>query len=881
DGPDVFVVLGVFSGGRSIGGAGGGGRRAVASGRGRAAHRQWRVAGALDPALHSRTLAGGARDHRPARSLAPDVAWRLVKEIQQAFYLQGRDVTHGSVLAELAEKAGLPRIEFAEAFDSVEQHAATASDFSWVQDLGIAGFPTLLAERNGQLALLTNGYQALDGEPDAATDAPAHVDRLNWAQIRRLALQHKKALWLANGVAVLAVLCSVPIPLLLPLLVDEVLLGKGNSALMFMNQFLPASLHKPVGYIGLMLVATLFLRLGALVFNVRHRRRTPGHRSRHGGQIRRRDAEQVSGRHPDPYRHRGHSDVDALAAGAADFAVQPVGGLRDGQAWQTRQTPQEAGKRQHLPIHPGAYRDARCDPGDPCQQPSGPFPRAARSARAGSARLRGVVAVEERRVGARQRFVVSVRHRHLSRRRHAHGAVFRPVHRPHARRVQLPVVHDRSGRATAQSAVRLLRCGRDERVLDQLDLTINPGEKVAIVGASGGGKSTLVQLLLGLYSADAGVIRFGGASLQDIGLETVRDNVAVVLQHPALFNDTVRANLLMGREQRDDACWQALEIAQLDATIRALPNGLDSVVGRSGVRLSGGQRQRLAIARMVLADPKVVILDEATSALDAATEYNLHQALNRFLSGRTTLIIAHRLSAVKQADRVLVFDGGRIAEDGGHQQLIADGGLYARLYGHLQQRSPSGSRKVAWRGGWVSGSADERDTMKQKRILEKPRLLGIVWPFIAVVLLQALLGCVSLYMMSAVRSYIGGESLWSKGQKDAIYYLNLYANSRDEINYLKYQKAFAIPQGGHDLRLAMDQPVPDIARAKAGILQGGNHPDDAQSIIWLYLNFQHFSYLEQAIDLWKVGDNYLVQLDEVAREMHARIQEGDVTNSDV
>ncbi|KGF66218.1 DSBA oxidoreductase [Pseudomonas lutea] len=97
-----------------------------------------------------------------ARSLAPDVAWRLVKEIQQAFYLQGRDVTHGSVLAELAEKAGLPRIEFAEAFDSVEQHAATASDFSWVQDLGIAGFPTLLAERNGQLALLTNGYQALD-----------------------------------------------------------------------------------------------------------------------------------------------------------------------------------------------------------------------------------------------------------------------------------------------------------------------------------------------------------------------------------------------------------------------------------------------------------------------------------------------------------------------------------------------------------------------------------------------------------------------------------------------------------------------------------------------------------------------------------------------
>ncbi|MFJ3481853.1 EAL domain-containing protein [Pseudomonas sp. NPDC090202] len=171
--------------------------------------------------------------------------------------------------------------------------------------------------------------------------------------------------------------------------------------------------------------------------------------------------------------------------------------------------------------------------------------------------------------------------------------------------------------------------------------------------------------------------------------------------------------------------------------------------------------------------------------------------------------------------------------------------------------------------------------MKQMRTLEKPRLLGIVWPFIAVVLLQALLGCVSLYMMSAVRSYVGGESLWSKGQKDAIYYLNLYANSRDEINYLKYQQAIAIPQGGHDLRVAMDQPIPDIARATAGILQGGNHPDDAQSIIWLYLNFRHFSYLQKAIDLWKIGDSYLVQLDEVAQEMHAHIVEGSATNGDV
>jgi ATP-binding cassette subfamily C protein len=224
----------------------------------------------------------------------------------------------------------------------------------------------------------------------------------------------------------------------------------------------------------------------------------------------------------------------------------------------------------------------------------------------------------------------------------------------------------------------------DEPVLDGLNMHIAAGEKVAIVGTSGGGKSTLVQLLIGLYSPQAGSISFAGASQQQIGLATVRENVAVVLQHPALFNDTVRANLTMGRERTDEACWQALQIAQLASTISALPQGLDSIVGRSGVRLSGGQRQRLAIARMVLAQPKVVILDEATSALDAATEYALHKALSSFLQGRTTLIIAHRLSAVKQADRVLVFDAGRIAEQGEHHQLIADGGLYATLYGHLQ-----------------------------------------------------------------------------------------------------------------------------------------------------------------------------------------------------
>jgi ATP-binding cassette subfamily C protein len=221
-----------------------------------------------------------------------------------------------------------------------------------------------------------------------------------------------------------------------------------------------------------------------------------------------------------------------------------------------------------------------------------------------------------------------------------------------------------------------------ETVLDDVSLVVAAGEKVALVGASGGGKSTLVQALLGLYPVKAGQIFYGDAPVTEIGWEAVREHVGVVLQHPVLFNDSVRANLTLGREADDAILWQALEIAQLKDIIAALPHGLDTVVGRQGVRLSGGQRQRLAIARMIVAKPQIVILDEATSALDTDTERRLHQALAGFLAGRTTLIIAHRLSAVKQANRILVFENGRVVEEGAHAELIDRGGLYHKLYHH-------------------------------------------------------------------------------------------------------------------------------------------------------------------------------------------------------
>jgi ATP-binding cassette subfamily C protein len=217
-------------------------------------------------------------------------------------------------------------------------------------------------------------------------------------------------------------------------------------------------------------------------------------------------------------------------------------------------------------------------------------------------------------------------------------------------------------------------------VLDGVSLRIEPGEKVAFVGASGGGKTTLVQILIGLYPASSGRVLYDGAPVEEIGLEVVRDNVATVLQHPALFNDTVRMNLTLGREMPEETLWNALEVAQLRDVVDELDAGLDTLVGRGGIRLSGGQRQRLAVARMVLSDPRVVILDEATSALDTETEGRLHRPLTEFLKDRTTIIIAHRLSAVRQADRVLVFEDGRIVEEGRHEELIEGEGLYAALY---------------------------------------------------------------------------------------------------------------------------------------------------------------------------------------------------------
>ncbi|MDN3612810.1 MAG: ABC transporter ATP-binding protein [Vibrio gallaecicus] len=227
----------------------------------------------------------------------------------------------------------------------------------------------------------------------------------------------------------------------------------------------------------------------------------------------------------------------------------------------------------------------------------------------------------------------------------------------------------------------------ENTVLNDLSLEIPAGKKVALVGASGGGKSTLIQLLIGVYQADSGNIRFNGETTEDISFDIIRNQIAVVLQQPILFNDTLRHNLTLGEDYDEMALWRALEVSQMQDVITQLSDGLDTQIGRSGVRLSGGQRQRLAIARMVLSNPKFVILDEATSALDTATEAALHKALSEFLKDRTTLIVAHRLSAVKQADLIYVLEDGQVTQTGTHGELVEQQGLYQTLYGSVQSHA--------------------------------------------------------------------------------------------------------------------------------------------------------------------------------------------------
>ncbi|MBI5616405.1 MAG: ABC transporter ATP-binding protein [Gammaproteobacteria bacterium] len=586
--------------------------------------------------------------------------------------------------------------------------------------------------------------------------------RYTWRDLLELALAHKPRLVRAHAVAIVAAVLSVPVPLLMPLLVDEVLLHHPGRLVAMLDRFLPQAWQGPLAYLGVVLAATILLRMASLVLQVwqardfaliakeiifRMRERLLGRLQR----VSMAEYEALGGATVSSHLIVDLGTIDQFTGDTLNRFMVGVLTLIGAAAvllwmnWQLGlfllvmnpvavyftvaigKKVRELKRRENAALQ--AFQEALTETLEAIHQL-----RAANRDRHYLARvtdladhIRTHAAAYSWRSDAANRlsftvFLVGIdvfrtaamvivlisdlsigqmiavfgylwymlgpidTILNLQFQLQAATAALDRVNRlvkldeepayPHLR----DPFTGRRANALSLKGIRF-RYGDGPLILDDVDLEIAAGEHVAFVGASGGGKSTLVQVILGLYPAEAGELCFDSVPVQEIGLDVVRSHVGTVLQHPALLNDTVRNNLTLGAEVDEARLWKVLEVAQLAAFVAGMAEGLGTIIGRDGVRLSGGQRQRLAIARMLLTEPNVVILDEATSALDVDTERRVHEALGRYLRGRTLLVIAHRLSAVKEADRVYVFDSGRIVQEGPHQALISADGFYQRLYG--------------------------------------------------------------------------------------------------------------------------------------------------------------------------------------------------------
>ncbi len=598
-----------------------------------------------------------------------------------------------------------------------------------------------------------------------------HTLAYDWAFIRKIAFQHKGKLIIANLLAVMAMLCSVPLPLLMPLMVDEVLLNQPGPIVSALNKLFPSTWQGPVYYIISILVLTLILRLISIILNVLHGKlftcvsKQVIYTIRIGliqrlQRISMAEYETLGSGKIITYLVTDLDTVDEFISQTisrfivATLMIIGTAGILLWMHWKlalfilflnplvifftmgmskhvkklkSRQNQAYSVFQQSLTDTLEAIHQIRSSNRE--QYYLGELMNNSREVRDHTVNFTwksdaasklshlillfgfdsfraiamlmvlfsGLTIGKMLAVFGYLWFMMAPVQELLNIQYALFGAnaalqrlneLFDLQDEPHYPTLNNPFSQPISSTPSA-IGIELkdvsFAYGQGPNILKGISLTIQPGEKIALVGASGGGKSTLISVLIGLYPPTSGSIAYNGIPVTQIGLEVVRQHVVTVLQHPVLFNDSIRANLTMGEDYSDQMLWHALGIAQLDDIVSKLPDNLDTIVGRFGMRLSGGQRQRLAIARMVLRDPEIVILDEATSALDTATEKALHLELDRFLKGRTTIIVAHRLSAVKQADHVYVFEDGRICEQGNHDQLIQNNGLYARLYGEPQQ----------------------------------------------------------------------------------------------------------------------------------------------------------------------------------------------------